>query len=187
MTRLLFVSFKGYEKLLSSDESLLALLAATPNPTPTGHQEGRSPPRKEVWGVSLTGTAEVDCGGPAQPETVSVQLEQVLQRSVEENFPKAPTNFRKDLQQHLVNIQGTVIEQPQRWDPLQGVPALMWQLIGCYHRKIFGHLDTLLQDSPTTHTALVLLNWVLHKYFRYIFDYIFHCPPTKLFKRKSCH
>lgn len=135
----------------------------------------------ECLGVSLVGTSEIDSGCPGQPIAKSDQLAQVVQRSVEENFPKPPANLEQDLQQHLLDVQEKVTKQLLRVEPLLSHLGLMGHLIGCYHRKIFSHLDRLLQDSRSTQNVLVLLHWVLHIYFRYllnIFSDNCRCPPT---------
>lgn len=98
-------------------------------------------------------------------------LEIIIQRSVENHFPKPPA----DLQQHVLNIQETVIKHLKETVALNA-PGLMGRLIDCYHRKIFSHLDTLLHDSHSTHNTFVLLNWVMNTYLRYIL-YRFNSSP----------
>lgn len=175
--------------------------APSPAPTPaaaaatTTHQEGRCATGEKVplqelsecLGVSLVGATEVDFGCPGQPETSSDRLERMVQRSVEENFPKPPANLKQDLQQHLSDIQEVVLRQLLRVYPLLSGLGLMGYLIGCYHLKIFSHLDRLLQDSRSTQNVLVLLNWVLQTYLRYLLN-IFHSfypsyPKTSPMKR----
>ncbi|XP_075883576.1 exocyst complex component 3 [Nelusetta ayraudi] len=159
----------GYRRLAPNDDSPPDEVLTT-----TSHQEGRCPTGEEVTlqelagylGVSLAGTTESDSGCSVQPEANSDQrAEIIIQRSVEELFPKAPADLQKNLQQHMLNIQETVVEELLRVAPLLNGLGLMGRLIGCYHRKTFGHLDTLLQGSRSTQNSFVLLNWVLHTYF----------------------
>lgn len=143
-------------------------------PTTTSHQEGRCLTREEVapqelseyLGVPLAGTTETDSGRSVQPELNSDQLAELIQRSVEELFPKAPADLQKNLQQHMLNIQNTVVKQLLRVAPLLNRLGVMGLLIGCYHQKIFGHLDTLLLASRSTQSSCVLLKWALHTYIR---------------------
>lgn len=168
--KLLAVSLKGYRRLAPNDDSPPDEVHTT-----TSHQEGCCPTGEEValqelaeyLGVSLAGTTESDSGCSVQPEANSDQrAEIIIQRSVEELFPKAPADLQKNLQQHMLNIQETVVKELLRVAPLLNRMGLMGHLIGCYHRKTFGHLDTLLQGSRSTQNSFVLLNWVLHTYFR---------------------
>lgn len=168
--KLLAVSLKGYRKLDPDDDG-------PPVPkvlTTTSHQEGRCLTREEVapqelsecLGLSLAGTTESDSGSSVQPMLNSDQLVEIIQRSVEELFPKAPAELQKNLQQHMLNIQNTVVQQLLRVAPLLNRLGGMGHLIGCYHQRIFGHLDTLLLASRSTQSSCVLLKWVLHTYMR---------------------
>lgn len=169
--KLLAVSLKGYRRLALNDDSPPVRKVLTT----TRHQEGRCPTGEEValqelaeyLGVSLAGTTESDSGCSVQPEANSDQrAEIIIQRSVEELFPKAPADLQKNLQLHMLNIQETVVKELLRVAPLLNGMGLMGHLIGCYHRKTFGHLDTLLQGSRSIQNSFVLLNWVLRTYFR---------------------
>lgn len=182
------LSLTGYRRLLSRDDSRQARKVVTT--TSSSHQEASCPPKEEVslqefsecLNVPLVCTTEVDSGSPVQTETNSDQLAQMVQRSVEKNFPRPPANFKQDLQPHLLDIQEMVIKQLLRMDPLLSRLGLMGHLIGCYHRKIFSHLDTLLQDCRSTQTALVLLNWALQIHFRCllnIFSIFLAAPPPQ--------
>lgn len=164
------VSLKGYRRLAPNDDSPPVRKVLTT----TRHQEGRCPTGEEValqelaeyLGVSLAGTTESDSGCSVQPQANPDQrAEIIIQRSVEELFPKAPADLQKNLQRHMLNIQETVVKELLRVAPLLNGMGLMGHLIGCYHRKTFGHLDTLLQGSRSTQNSFVLLNWVLRTYF----------------------
>lgn len=141
----------------------------------TSQEEEGYPTRKDVslnelsecLGVPLFGTTESGC--QAQPESKTDQLTEIItQKSVENHFPKPPADLQKNLQQHLLNIQETVIKHLLNKMVILNALGLMGPLIGCYHQKTFSHLDSLLQDSPSAHYSNMLLNWVLKTYLRYL-------------------
>ncbi|XP_070777017.1 exocyst complex component 3 [Enoplosus armatus] len=96
-----------------------------------------------------------------RPEFKSQNL---IQRSVAQHFPKPPADLDQNLQEHLSNVQETVHKELVKLDPLLTARGLMGDLIDCYHRQTFDHLDDLLQNISSSQNSFVLMNWVLHTY-----------------------
>ncbi|KAM6917367.1 exocyst complex component 3 [Lycodopsis pacificus] len=84
----------------------------------------------------------------------------LMQISVDQHFPKTPADVDQNLQRHLLNVQDTVREQLASLDPRLHSEGL----IQCYHRRIFEHLDDLLQNISSSQNHLLLMKWVLQTY-----------------------
>lgn len=92
----------------------------------------------------------------------------LIQRSVSQHFPKPPADVNQNLQQHLLNVQKTVLKELKRLGPRLESSGLAGCLIECYHHHTFDHLSGLLQNTSSSQNCLVLMKWVLQTYLRYL-------------------
>ncbi|XP_028251523.1 uncharacterized protein LOC114427578 [Parambassis ranga] len=69
-------------------------------------------------------------------------------------FPQPPADLDQNLQQHLDNVEETVLAELVRLRPL---PA-------AFHRQMFDHLHGLLLHISSSKNSLLLMRWVLHTY-----------------------
>ncbi|CAJ1074575.1 uncharacterized protein LOC117805823 [Xyrichtys novacula] len=94
----------------------------------------------------------------------SDQQKSLIQKSVDQHFPKPPADLDGDLPEHLKNVQNTVHSELARLHLLLDGMVLGECLIDCYHRHTFNHLDDLLQEICSSKSLLVLMKWVLYTY-----------------------
>lgn len=166
--------FKGYNRVSTRCDSPPAANALTT------HQEERCITNQELaelLGVSLDViTSEDSSCCPTRPVANSGQQHNIavslVQRSVNQHFPEPPEDLERNLQQHMLNMQKTVIKELLRLAPLLKHMGLLGWLIDCCHRQTFAHLDALLERNCSSQGSFALMKWVLHTYFRYIL-YIF--------------
>lgn len=102
--------------------------------------------------------------GP-DPKSVVVGL---IQKSVSQHFPKPPADLDQNLQQHLMNVQNTVLSELTRLSPYLEPRGLMGCLIDSYHHQTWDHLQRLLQDTSSSQNSFVLIKWGLKTYLRYL-------------------
>ncbi|XP_051241204.1 exocyst complex component 3-like [Dicentrarchus labrax] len=112
----------------------------------------------ELLGVATDDSEDGSCFSGQQ------NLEQLMQRSVSQNFPKPPADLNQNLQQHLVNVLEAVRNDLVKLGPLLQTMGHMEYLIDCYHLQAFDHLSDLLQSVHSFQNTLVLMKWVLHTY-----------------------
>ena len=93
---------------------------------------------------------------------------QLIERSVNQHFPKPPEELERNLQQHLLEVETVLQTQLERLAPQITCKELMGCLLECYHRQTFDHLHGLLQNISTSKNSFMLLNWVLYTYLRYL-------------------
>ncbi|XP_026194910.1 exocyst complex component 3-like [Anabas testudineus] len=98
--------------------------------------------------------------GP-DPKSVVVGL---IQKSVSQHFPKPPADLDQNLQQHLMNVQNTVLSELTRLSPYLEPRGLMGCLIDSYHHQTWDHLQRLLQDTSSSQNSFVLIKWGLKTY-----------------------
>lgn len=92
----------------------------------------------------------------------------LIQTFVSQHFPKPPADVNQNLQQHLLNVQNSVLKELKRLGPRLESNGLAGCLIECYHQQTFNHLSGLLQNTSSSQNSLVLMKWVLHTYLRYL-------------------
>lgn len=180
--------FKGYNRVSTRCEVITPGAAAN---ALTTYQEERWPTAvrityqelAELLGVSLdVDTSEDGSCCPTRPVTNHIAVS-LVRRSVHQHFPEPPEDLERNLKQHMLNIQETVITELLRLAPLLNRMGLLGCLIGCYHRQTFAHLDALFERNCSSQGSFVLMKWVLHTYFRYllyIFISLFYVSTVKL-------
>lgn len=137
-------------------------------------------PLEELTLQELAGILHVQpedgCGGSEQPEPNSGK-QSLMQKYVSRHFPEPPADQDQNLQQYLVNVQNTVLDELRRLSPLLD-EQLMGHVIDCYHRQTFKQLHSLLQVISSSQDSFVLMKWGLKTYLRYsiyLSDHTIYC------------
>lgn len=123
----------------------------------------------QVQPDAVSNTLADGCGCSEQPEPNSGQQslkQSLIQKYVSQHFPEPPEDLDQNLQQHLVNVQNTVLNELTRLSPRLD-EEMMGHLIVCYHSQTFNHLHSLLQDISSSQNSFVLMKWCLTTYLRY--------------------
>lgn len=90
----------------------------------------------------------------------------LIKKHVSQNLPEPPADLEQNLQEHLENMQNTVLNELTKLSPLLD-EHLMGHVIDCYHRHIFEHLNSLTNNMSSSQNSFVLMNWGLKTYLRY--------------------
>ncbi|KAK2826757.1 hypothetical protein Q5P01_020971 [Channa striata] len=126
-------------------------------------QEERPAQRKDkITLQQLTELLEVE------PDAISSNADQtnkgLVQKSVRRHLPKPPADLDQNLQQHLLDLQNTVLSELVRLSPRLEPEGLMGCVIECYHRQTWEHLHFLLQNVSSCKSYFALLFWGLKTY-----------------------
>jgi len=84
-----------------------------------------------------------------------------------QNFPKPPPDLDQNLKQHLLDLKEAVFNGLESHNcSLSGERRK--RATDRYHRQIISHLHILLQNITLSKNTIMLMNWVLHTYLRYV-------------------
>ncbi|KAK9534181.1 hypothetical protein VZT92_009244 [Zoarces viviparus] len=156
------------------DDTDLACDNAPTQKTLNSHEEGGQQSEEEITPpmtlqeaahlLSVAPDALTSEDGPLSSTRPDLSAERLvvhlMKISVDQHFPKTPADVDQNLQRHLLNVQDTVREQLVSRDPRLHSEGL----IQCYHRRIFEHLDDLLQNISSSQNHLLLIKWALQTY-----------------------
>ena len=137
------------------------------------HKEQRLQSEEQITPEKLAGLLQVpledgSCCSTHRQLNAEKQHLCLVQRSVDQHFPKLPPDVDQNLHQYLENVQKMVITEFVRLGPPLTRMGLMGSLIDCYHRETFTRLDDLLQNVRSSKNSFGLMKWVLHTYLRYL-------------------
>lgn len=133
------------------------------------HKEQRLQSEEQITPEKLAGLLQVSledgsCCSTHRQLNAEQQHLCLVQRSVDQHFPKLPPDVDQNLHQYLENVQKMVITEFVRLGSPLTRMGLMGSLIDCYHRETFTRLDDLLQNVRSSKNSFGLMKWVLHTY-----------------------
>ncbi|XP_034091399.1 uncharacterized protein LOC117558942 [Gymnodraco acuticeps] len=133
------------------------------------HKEQRLQSEEQITPEKLAGLLQVPledgfCCSTHRQLNAEQQHLCLVQRSVDQHFPKLPPDVDQNLHQYLENVQKMVITEFVRLGSPLTRMGLMGSLIDCYHRETFTRLDDLLQNVRSSKNSFGLMKWVLHTY-----------------------
>ncbi|CAK6980989.1 exocyst complex component 3-like [Scomber scombrus] len=150
-----------------SNREVRVVLEALPEDQPRPRSELAKILRVTPDDISVSPGTSVDRSCYAVPISAQENQQNVvrlIQRSMNQHFPKPPAELERNLQQHLLELETVVQNELARLASRITCKELMGCLLDCYHHQIIDHLHGLLQKISTSNNSFVLLNWVRQTY-----------------------